>query len=216
MRLAGIILAGGRSSRMGEGRNKALLPLAGETLLARALARLAPQVDRIALSANGPATLYGATGVDIVPDADDSRSGPLAGILAGLRWVQALDLPPDAPCEAPFEAMVSVAVDTPFFPEDLAARLAAASEGGRMIAVAAAAGARHPTAALWPLAIADALARYLADGERRAGAFIARHPHVAVDFPAHGGRDPFFNVNTPADLAEAEEILRGQAPVSSN
>lgn len=212
MRLAGIILAGGRSSRMGEGGDKALLPLAGETLLARALARLAPQVDRIALSANRPASLYGSAGVDIVPDADDSRSGPLAGILAGLRWAQALDVPPDAPCEA----MVSVAVDTPFFPEDLAARLAAASEGGRMIAVAAAAGARHPTAALWPLAIADALARYLADGERRAGAFIARHPHVAVDFPAHGGRDPFFNVNTPADLAEAEEILRGQAPVSSN
>ncbi|RIK86000.1 MAG: molybdenum cofactor guanylyltransferase MobA [Hyphomicrobiales bacterium] len=203
MPLAGVILAGGRSSRM-DGRDKALLSLGGATLVARAVRRLGPQVSRLALSANGDAARFGLAGIDVIADADDSRSGPLAGILAGLRWAAALDARPDA--------LVSAAVDTPFFPPDLAARLAgAAARVPGAVAVAASAGARHPTFALWPLAVADALAGYLAQGGRRAGAFIEARPHVAVDFPATGACDPFFNVNTPADLAEAEAILRRTA-----
>lgn len=197
MRLAGLILAGGRSSRMA-GRNKALALLGGETLAALASRRLSAQVERIALSANDEALRDVLPGIDIIADEDDSRAGPLAGILAGLRWAAALDGPP--------QALVSVAVDTPFFPADLAARLAAASGDGRAIALAATEGIRHPTFALWPLRLAGALAAYLAEGERRAGAFISRHPHVAVEFAAEGARDPFFNVNTPADLAEAEAM----------
>ena len=200
MPLAGLILAGGRSSRMGTG-DKALATLAGQTLVARAAARLAPQVERLALSANGDPRRYALPGIDVVADEDESRSGPLAGILAGLRWAQALGTPP--------RAIISVAVDTPFFPVDLAARLSAASGGRGTIAVAASQGAWHPTVALWPLDIADDLAASLARGERGAGAFIGRHPHVTVEFPAIGGRDPFFNVNTPSDLAEAEAIARG-------
>lgn len=210
MPLAGLILAGGRSSRMGGG-DKALALLAGQTLVARAAARLAPQVGRLALSANGDPGRYALPGLApsdlappdlaIVADADDSRDGPLAGILAGLRWARALDAPP--------RALVSVAVDTPFFPHDLAARLADAAGRPGTIAVAASQGVWHPTAALWPLDLADDLAAGLAGGERRVGAFIRRHPHVAVDFPCPGGRDPFFNVNTPSDLAEAEDIARG-------
>lgn len=198
MPLAGIILAGGRSSRM-DGRDKALLALGGATLAARAAHRLAPQVGRLALSANGDAARFGLVGIDVVADADDSRAGPLAGILAGLRWAAALSPRPDA--------VVSVAVDTPFFPEDLAQRLAAAAAPDT-IAVATSAGIRHPTFALWPSGIADALAAYLAGGGRKAGVFIGAQPHVAVDFPITDGLDPFFNVNTPADFAEAEAIAR--------
>lgn len=203
MRLAGLILAGGRSSRM-EGRNKALALLGGETLAARAARRLSAQVGPMALSANDAATRAALPGIaavaDADADADGSRAGPLAGVLAGLRWASSLAAPP--------QALVSVAVDTPFFPADLAARLAAASDGGRLVAVAATGGARHPTFALWPLWLAGDLAAYLAAGERRAGAFIARHPHAAVEFAAAPGHDPFFNINTPADLAEAAAMAR--------
>lgn len=199
MRLAGVILAGGRSSRM-EGRDKALLALGGKTLAARACDRLARQVATVALSFNDDPRRLSLPGVAVVADADDSRAGPLAGILAGLRWASPR-------CEA----LASVAVDTPFFPPDLVRRLAAAAPPGAppgAIVVAASAGRRHPTFALWPVGIADALAAYLAGGGRKAGAFIDAHAHVAVDFPATHGFDPFFNVNTPADFAEAEEILR--------
>lgn len=202
MLLAGVILAGGRSSRM-EGRDKALLSFGGATLAARAVHRLGPQVSRLALSANGDAARFALAGVDVVADEDDSRAGPLAGVLAGLRWAAALDAPPDA--------LVSVAVDTPFFPHDLARRLAeAAARTPGAVAVAASGGARHPTFALWPLDAADDLAAWLAGGGRRAGAFIESRLHVTVDFPARA-YDPFFNVNTPADLAEAEAILRRTA-----
>src|SRR5690606_12623791 len=104
MPFAGLILAGGRSSRIGTG-DKALAMLAGQTLIARAAARLAPQVGRLVLSANGDPRRHALPGVDVVADEDESRAGPLAGILAGLRWARALDDPPDA--------LVSVAVDTP-------------------------------------------------------------------------------------------------------
>jgi molybdopterin-guanine dinucleotide biosynthesis protein A len=215
--VAGVILAGGRSSRMaGEdkagqdkagqdkvGQDKAMAMLAGAPLLVHAARRLRPQVARMALSTNGAAARNILLGVDALADADDSRPGPLAGILAGLRWAQALPSPPDA--------LVSVAVDTPFFPGDLVERLVTAAGRGT-IAVATSAGGRHPTFALWPLGLADDLAAYLAHGERRVGGFIALYPHVEVGFPAAaGGLDPFFNINTPSDLAEAERTMRSLA-----
>ena len=199
MMLAGVVLAGGRSSRM-DGRDKALLPLGGETLTGRAVRRLSVQVPLLALSANGDAARFCLAGVDIVADGDDSRSGPLAGILAGLRWA-AMQLPRPG-------ALLSVAVDAPFFPPDLAARLAAATDKPDIIAVAACGGARHPTFALWPLTVASALTDFLAKGGRKVGAFIEAQPHLVVDFPAPKDFDPFFNINTPADLAEAEATLR--------
>lgn len=199
MILAGVVLAGGQSSRMA-GRDKALLPFGGETLAERAVHRLAPQVSRLALSANGGAARFPLAGVDIVADADDSRAGPLAGVLAGLRWAARQSPRPDA--------LISVAVDTPLFPPDLAARLAvAAAATPGAIAVAASAGARHPTFALWPLAVTGALATFIDEGGRRAGAFIEAQIHVLVDFLPPAGYDPFFNINTPADLARAEAIL---------
>lgn len=200
MRVAGVILAGGRSSRM-EGADKALALLAGRPLAAHAAARLGPQVARMALSTNDAAVRRALPGLDALPDADDTRPGPLAGILAGLRWAETLPAPPTA--------LVSAAVDTPFFPDDLVARLAAAADSGT-IAVASSASLRHPTFALWPSGLAADLAAYLDAGERRVGAFIDRHRHVVVDFPPMaGGLDPFFNINTASDLTTAEAMMRG-------
>lgn len=198
MLLAGVILAGGRSSRM-DGRDKAFLELGARTLIERVHARLARQVGPVAISSNGdPAAFAGAT---VIADADDSRAGPLAGILAGLRWAASLEQRPGA--------LVSVAVDTPFFPDDLAQRLAAAAGGNPdAVVVATSAGAMHPTFALWPLDVAGRLAPYVDGGGRRAGAFIRDGHHAEVAFAPVNGVDPFFNVNTPADFAAAEEILR--------
>lgn len=202
MNIAGIILAGGRSSRM-EGRDKALLRLGSTTLVAHGIDRLAPQVSRLVVSANGDPARFCLGGIEIIADADDSHAGPLAGILAGLRWV--------ANQSPHSQALVSVAVDAPFFPTNLVERLAAATaELPGTVAVAARAGTRHPTFGLWPLAVTEALAHFLDQGGRKVGAFIETQPHVVIDFPAPEGFDPFFNINTPADLAEAEAVLSRQ------
>ena len=203
--MAGIILAGGLSRRMGGG-DKGLLMLGGQPLLAHIAARLAPQVQAMALNANGEPERFRDLGLPVVPDTVPGFPGPLAGVLAGLDWAAA-----NTQCQA----IVTAAGDTPFFPPDLAARLAAAAaDRPGTIAVARSAGRLHPTFALWPLAVRAALESFLVDeGNRRVLSLIERQQSIAVDFEpaAVNGRqiDPFFNINTPGDLAEAETILRG-------
>jgi molybdopterin-guanine dinucleotide biosynthesis protein A len=204
-RVAGIILAGGLSRRMGGG-DKGLLALAGRPILERVVSRLSPQVDRLAINANGDASRFRAFELPVVADTVEGFAGPLAGILAGLEWAAA-----DPLCRA----VVTVAADTPLFPPDLVERLSAAAEAQPgAIAVACSGGRRHPVFSLWPATLRPALARTLAQGERRVSAFIDGQAFVDVDFSsaAQGGLDPFFNINTPQDLAEAERILGGPSP----
>ena len=174
-------------------------------MLARVVERLAPQVDRIVLNANGDPVRLSAFKLPVIADPIPGFAGPLAGILAGLRWAQSER--PDS------GAMVSVAADTPFFPADLVEKLAEASAGrADTIALAASAEGTHPVFGLWPLALADDLDDFLRSG--RSGkilAFVDLHRRVDVHFDPirlPGGRsvDPFFNVNTPEDAAEAEAI----------
>lgn len=199
MRIAGVILAGGLGSRMG-GRDKAMLTLAGEPLHARAARRLAPQVTSLALNANGDGNRFGDPGLPVIRDDGEVGGGPLAGVLAGLRWAAVYD-----PVCA---AIVTVPVDTPFFPDDLAEKLVAAAPRGDTIAVAASRGRLHPTVALWPVPVADDLAAHLAGGgSRRMTDFIEAARHVTVAFPLDQGEDPFFNLNTPADLAAAHDRI---------
>ncbi|MGB3833937.1 MAG: NTP transferase domain-containing protein, partial [Mesorhizobium sp.] len=117
--MAGIILAGGLSRRMGGG-DKGLLMLGDRPLLAHIAARLAPQVQAMALNANGEPERFRDLGLPVVPDTVPGFPGPLAGVLAGLDWAAA-----NTQCQA----IVTAAGDTPFFPPDLAARLAAAAAG---------------------------------------------------------------------------------------
>ncbi|TIT01800.1 molybdenum cofactor guanylyltransferase MobA [Mesorhizobium sp.] len=200
--IAGIILAGGQSRRMGGG-DKSLFALGGRRVLDHVVARLAPQVGPLALSANGDPSRFAKFGLPVLADTVEGYAGPLAGVLTGLEWASMA-------CSA----VVTVAGDTPFFPEDLVGRLAAVvKERPGAIAVASSGGKRHPTFALWPLGLHDALRRFLVDEDnRRVFAFIERHGFVDVEFPMwnSGGReiDPFFNINTPDDLAEAERLLQ--------
>lgn len=192
--LLGLILAGGQGRRMG-GVDKTLLPLGGQPLLARIAQRLRPQCPAgLVLSANGdPARFADIFEGPVLPDPVPGGAGPLAGLLAGLAHGASR---PDV------THVLSVSGDVPFLPGDLAARLAA-SRGGSPIAVAASGGREHYTAALWPVDLRDDLRSWLAAGERRVGAFIARHGAAVVEWSAEPV-DPFLNLNAPEDVARAE------------
>ena len=196
--LPALILAGGRSSRMGQ--NKADLPLAGKTILGHVVDRLAPQVISIVL--NAPEASENIRGLRLVPDLRPGQAGPLEGVLAGLFDLQAQDT--DA------SHLVTVPCDSPFLPLDLVAHLKA-DAGPETIAVATSDGRTHPVFALWPKSIADDLEKWLVDPDnRRLRAFLDRHSTVYVDFPILdiGGEmlDPFLNINTPEDLALAKRF----------
>jgi molybdopterin-guanine dinucleotide biosynthesis protein A len=194
-----VVLAGGRATRMGGG-DKPLRLLHGRTLLDHVLERLRPQVGPIAINANGDPARFDAWGLPVIADPLPDQPGPLAGILAALRWARGAS--PGA------DAVFTVPGDTPFLPPDTVARLLAAAQGS--IAQAASAGRAHPVIALWPLRLEPLLDKALRDGERRVGVWAALQGAVAVPFTAARG-DPFANINTPDDLKSAEQ-WRGSQP----
>ncbi len=205
--IAGVVLAGGRSSRMG-GVDKCLAPLAGTPVLARVIERLEPQVAAVAINANTEPSPLASFGFPIIADRTEGHAGPLAGLHAALLWAKARG--PNISC------VVTVACDTPFLPNDLVERfLAALDETGRECCVARSVEGVHPVIGLWPVAIAGTLETALAQGQRTAKAWAERRGAVEVFFPPAtiGGRpiDPFFNINRPEDLAEAEALLGERA-----
>jgi molybdenum cofactor guanylyltransferase len=193
----GAILAGGLARRMG-GADKARIRIGGATILERVLARLRPQCARLVLNANDAGRFVDA-GLLVVADSVPDFPGPLAGILA------ALDL---AAAQTPEIAWVlSAPSDCPFLPRDLVARLhRARRDSGTMIACAASSGRRHPVIALWPVALRDDLRKVLArEGTRSVGEWSARYPLAVAEWQTVPV-DPFFNVNTPDDVAEAARL----------
>lgn len=203
--IAGLVLCGGLSTRMGGG-DKCLLPLGASTILGHIIDRAAPQIGQMAISANGDPARFGNFAIPVLPDPIEGHAGPLAGILAGLEWFAR---------SGQWRAMASLAGDTPFIPADLVSRLAAAaSDGTDVIAVATSHGRTHPVVALWPLSLRDDLRRFLEEGDDRSvRAFASRHPLVDVPFDDEtlpGGQcDPFFNINRPDDLETAGRLLKG-------
>jgi molybdopterin-guanine dinucleotide biosynthesis protein A len=196
MRVAGVVLAGGRSQRMGGG-HKFLLEVGHRRLIDHVVARLAPQVQALAISANCEPGLLPA-GLEVLPDRPPSR-GPLSGLLAGLCWAAGLG---DA------THVATVAADTPFFPEDLVARLAAARHDGKAT-LAASQGRAHPTFGLWSVEVLPFLADFLESSQSSSVlAFAGECAARTVEFDVDRG-DPFFNVNEPADLEVARQRLVG-------
>lgn len=195
MTIAGLVLAGGSSLRMGH--DKAFAPLSGGTMLGKIVERLSGQVGPLAVNANGDPVRFSTLGLPVLPD-DKPDTGPLAGILAGMRWAETL---PSRP-----EFLATVPVDTPFIPDDLVARLDAARGGLRMIVIAGSGDRDHPVIGLWPIALADALAEWrLTARSLGVRGFLAAHGFTVVSFPyVTPGTDPFFNVNSPEQLAEAQ------------
>ncbi|WP_071672982.1 molybdenum cofactor guanylyltransferase MobA [Nioella nitratireducens] len=196
----GLILAGGRATRMGGG-DKGRLMLGQRTLFARVIERIGPQVAALALNANGEVARFADLGLPVLPDGLAGFPGPLAGVLAGLDWAAVQGA----------SHIVTVAADTPFFPEDLVPRLLLASETeGQPIALAASEAEgralMQPTFGLWPVALRQDLRASLAQGERKVRRWAGGHGVALAPFPA-GRVDPFFNINTPEDLARAEAML---------
>ncbi len=196
----GLILDGGRARRMG-GADKGLSLLAGRPMLAYAIDRLRPQCAALAISANGDPARFRGFDLPVLPDDPPDFSGPLAGIVAGLDHCAR-----NAPR---LVAAASLAADAPFAPDDFVARLHEARRAsGAEIAVAASGGRVHHVAALWPVALADELRRAVVhDGLRKVESALQRFRVAVVEWRG-APLDPFFNVNTPEDLARAEALLR--------
>lgn len=196
----GLVLAGGASRRMGI--DKATLAIAGKPLVAHVLERLDPQCVEVAINAGNDTRPFAGLGHAIVQDPIPGQAGPLAGILAGLSWC--------ATAHPDVAWMVSSAVDTPFLPRDLVARLHhERAAAGADLACAASGGRRHHTAALWPVALAAALYEAVAtEGIRAVAGFTDRYRIAVVEWPSEP-LDPFFNINTPADRDAAERLSAG-------
>lgn len=197
--VVGVILAGGLARRMGGG-DKCLLPLAGKTLLQRTIERAQPQVSSLLLNANGNSLRFARTRLPVIADIYPGNLGPLAGVHAGLRWMQTDN--PDA------EWLASFASDTPFFPTDLIDRLiTAATAQHAQLAVATSDNSAHPIFALWHASLIGDIEQQLENGEMpRLQDWIKKQKFVEVDFAADG-YDPFFNINTPQDLYAAEPMV---------
>ncbi|MEX0956201.1 MAG: molybdenum cofactor guanylyltransferase MobA [Rhizobiaceae bacterium] len=200
--IAGLVLAGGGSRRMG-GRDKFLLQLGARSLIDRAISRLEPQVGTLAISANCDPAVLTAWPYPVLPDPPPAGRGPLAGVLAGLDW-----------CADQASHLVTVASDTPFYPVDLADRLIAAAGGDtETIVIAASCGRTHPVFGLWPVSIRSDLHDWLASGASlKVTDFIDSRPHRICAFPSGPNGDPFFNINTPDDMVEAVRRASETAP----
>jgi molybdopterin-guanine dinucleotide biosynthesis protein A len=199
----GVLLAGGLARRMGGG-DKGLRAVGGQSILARVIMRLANQCDGLILNANGDPARFAETGLTVVPDDVPGFAGPLAGILAALDWAAA---------NRPGIAwVVSVATDSPFLPRTLVAGLHRAREAaGTPLACARSAGQAHPVIGLWPVALrADLRHALTVEHIHKIDRWTARHGIAHADWPVVPA-DPFFNANTPEELAEAEALLAAHA-----
>jgi len=197
-KVVGVLLAGGLSRRFGGG-DKCLNRVAGKTLVERACARAKPQVDALFLNAAGDAARFPDLGIDVAPDVVGGALGPLAGVLTAMAWARTH--------VRGARWVATFAIDAPFLPADLVARLREAAErDGADIAMATSDARPHPVFALWSMALIDDLRSALAEeGVRKVREWAERHRVAYVDFPV-APFDPFFNVNTPEDLARAQEI----------
>jgi molybdopterin-guanine dinucleotide biosynthesis protein A len=192
------------------GGDKCLRQLGQQTVLSHVCNGFRPQVVRAILSANGSPDRFADCGLSVVADRPGIIEGPLAGLLAAMEWA--------AEHDPAVTHIASVAADTPFFPNDLVARLDAACEGSSCtVAIATSAGHTHWIFGLWPVALRPDLIRWATEtDDPKVMAWAQRHPLAKVSFPLErlpDGRelDPFFNINTPDDLALATSLMAASA-----
>ena len=189
MRIAAVIVAGGRSSRMG--REKAFEMVGGRTIMSRIVERLSGQVSAVVINANGDVARFRTLGLPVFGDVRHDVGTPLAGLHAALCFAD----------KQGFDAALTVPSDCPFLPRDLADRLAAQD---RDAAIAASAGQAHYLTGLWSRHLLEDLEQAL-EQRPRLQDWARRCDAAVVEWPATPF-DPFFNVNTPEELAEAERI----------
>ncbi|HEV7614517.1 MAG TPA: molybdenum cofactor guanylyltransferase MobA [Steroidobacteraceae bacterium] len=191
--ITGLVLAGGRGSRMG-GVDKGLQDHLGIPLALHALRRLAPQVGKMMINANRNIATYESMGVPVRPDEVPDYAGPLAGMLAGL-----------AHCETPY--LMTVPCDTPNFPLDLVERLSrglADLDGDVAMAFTREDGVprRQPVFSLMKVSVRESLTAYVGSGQGNVGHWASQQRCAQVMFEDGSA---FFNANTPADLAQLQD-----------
>ena len=192
MKIAGAIIAGGRSSRMG-GVEKIFLEIGGKPILDRIVSRLAPHVDRLVINANGDASRFAQSGLAVLPDLRTNIATPLAGLHASLHWA----------ARNGFDRLLTVPADTPFLPRDLMQKL---STGSHDAVIAASGGQKHFLTGLWATSLLPVLESAItAKALVRVKDWATEADAATVEWPV-SLFDPFFNVNTPEDLAEAAHI----------
>jgi molybdenum cofactor guanylyltransferase len=196
--ILGLILAGGLARRMGGG-DKGFRVMGNLPILTRVLTRIGPQVNRLVINANGDPERFADFELPVIADDLADHPGPLAGILAGMDYAAEMTTAGH---------ILSVAADCPFLPADLAQRLKAVTQLRQArIAVAHSGGYAQPTIALWDITLRHDLRKALTEeGLRKIDAFTARYAMASAEWLTEPF-DPFFNANTPDDLAEAERIL---------
>jgi molybdenum cofactor guanylyltransferase len=198
MKILGAIIAGGHSTRMG-GREKSFLELDGTTLLERTLSRLRFQVDEVVINANGDAARFAKTGAVVIEDLLSEVGTPLAGLQSALYYGASRG----------FDAVVTVPSDAPFLPLDLVERLLEAGEVTGA-AIARSGGQDHYLTGIWTTAMAKPLGRLIeTEALKRVQDFVLKAKAEKVVWAAVP-HDPFFNINTPEDLVEAEMIVKGK------
>jgi molybdopterin-guanine dinucleotide biosynthesis protein A len=197
MKTAAVIVAGGRSTRMG--RQKALVTVHGHSIISRILTRISPQVEAVVINVRDDPRCFDATGLRVILDIHRDAGTPLAGVHAALAYA----------VNEGFDTVLTVPSDCPFLPHDLASRLAAA---GRAAAIASSGGQPHYLTALWSVDLFPAVTKALEELPLpRLQDWTGRCNAAHVEWPI-SSFDPFFNVNTPEDLAEAERIAEEFAP----
>lgn len=196
--ITAMILAGGKARRMGGG-DKGFEMLSGKPLIGHVIERVRPQVSELLIGAGGDAARFDEFGLPVIDDAIGGQAGPLAGILGGLEWL-AVNRPA-------VEWLLTVPVDTPFLPADLATRLMRPIEDGEAQLTCARSGGRtHPVIGVWPVSLAGDLRRAMTDEDmRKVDLWTARHNIADVEFDTDP-MDPFFNINRPEDMAAAEAL----------
>ena len=199
MSVLGVLLAGGQARRMGGG-DKGLSMLGGQPIMKRIIERAQSQVSTLIINANGDTGRFQNFGFEVIPDVIKGFAGPLAGVLTGLEW--AISNAPE------IEWVATFPTDAPFMPMDLVQRLSfAVASKGADLACARSNGRSHPVFGLWPVNLADDLRRAMVDEEvRKIDSWTAHYKLVEVDFSVKPF-DPFFNVNAPEHLVEAETLL---------
>lgn len=203
--LVGLLLAGGLARRMGGG-DKCFQRLGGRALIEYAIDTAAPQVGPMIINAAGDPSRFDAFNLPVVADAIEGFAGPLAGVLTGMEWARKHQ--PES------RWLVTIPTDAPFFPADFVKRLlAGVEENGADMACARSNGRTHPVFGLWPVSLAGALRKALIDEEiRKMDIWTAHYNITYAEWPSHPV-DPFFNINRPEDLIQAETLLAEQAAI---
>ena len=200
-KILGVILAGGKGTRMG-GEEKGLIRLNNKALIEYSIERLKPQVNNLVINANNNLKKYSRFNIPIVPDSLSGFLGPLAGVLAGLDYAD----------QKGYTHIVTVAADTPFFPKNLVSLflMTAKNYNGLTIATTQDKNSRiqsHPTFGIWPCNLRENLQTHIENGLRKIVIWTEKHNAGETLFEGNKNLDPFFNINTPADLNTAKAVL---------